>query len=300
MFYRYILVICLVLSNIDLHAQSRYRFHTLSMEDGLTSDIVYSICKDKFGYVWMATQNGLNRYDGHSIKQYFSHKTDSFSIPGNIVYWIHKDVAGDLWFSFGNKGVATYNYAKDRFERFKPYDSIVRKNNYANKMWRMGNDQQGRIYFANGGSCLRYSLYTKQLEDLTPLFHGALDGHDIGMFVLQGKDVLWITSNNGLFRYDLKKNSIANFPFDEKKFGFGNANMDDVEFINDHQMVVAVVRTGFVLFDTRTNSFSFPPFPINPSQSKLFSQTGSVLKDANGRIWMANSRYGLLEYFPKT
>ena len=282
------------------NAQSRYRFYTLGMEQGLTSDIVWSICKDKFGYVWMATQNGLNRYDGHNIKQYFHNKQDSFSIPGNVVYWIHKDVEGGLWFSFGPRGVARYNYALNRFEKFTPYDSIVKRNNYNVKMWRLGNDQQGRIYFANGSSCFRYSLQTKKTEDLTPLFKGALAGHDIGMFVPQGNNALWITSNNGLFKLNLSDNSLLHYPFDAAKYGFGEHNMHDAEFVNDHLLLIAVSRTGFVFFDTRNNTFSMPPAPIDPSQSKLFSGTGGVLRDANGRIWLANSRYGLLEYLPQT
>jgi ligand-binding sensor domain-containing protein/putative methionine-R-sulfoxide reductase with GAF domain len=269
------------------------------MENGLTSDVVWSICKDKYNYVWMATQSGLNRYDGHHIKQYYHNAQDSFSIPGNVVYWIHKDIEGDLWLSFGSQGVAKYNYTKDRFERFQPFDSIRKHHNYVCRMWRMGNDQQGRIYFANGSSCFRYTLRTKKMEDLTPLFKGAIDGHSIGMFVPEGKDILWITTNNGLFRYDLVKNNIKHFPFDYKRLGFGDPNMHDAEFVNEHQLLVAVVRAGFVLFDTRTGIFSLPPAPIDPSYSKLFSETGGVLKDAKGRIWLANSRYGLLEYFPQ-
>lgn len=297
---RYYLIFLLLLHTSWSGAQSRYRFFKLGMEDGLTYDVVWSICKDKFNYIWMATQNGLNRYDGHSIKQYWSLREDSFSIPGNIVYWVHKDVEGGLWLSFGPRGVAKYNYAKDRFERFPPFDSILKKHNYLCRMWRLGNDQMGRIYFANGSSCFRYTLRTKKLEDLTPLFKGGIEGHSIGMFVPERKNVLWITTNNGLFRYDLLSNSMKHFPFDYKKFGFGDPNMHDAEFVNNHQMLVALVRTGFVLFDTRTGLFSLPPAPINPSHKKQFSETGGILKDRKGRIWLANSRYGLLEYFPQT
>jgi len=282
------------------NAQSRYRFHTLGVEQGLTSEVVWSICKDKFGYVWMATQNGLNRYDGHDIKQYFHNPKDSFSIPGNLVYWVHKDTEGGLWFSLGPKGVVRYNYTLDRFEKFKPYDSIVKKHNYNIKMWRICNDQQGRIYFANGSSCFRYSLQTKKMEDLTPLFKGALVGHDIGMFVPQGKNSLWITSNNGLFKLNLSDINLQHHPFDAEKYGFGEPNMHDAEFANDHLLLVALTRTGFVLFDTRTNQFTLPPAPIDPSQSKLFSTTVGILRDVKGRIWLANSRYGLLEYLPAT
>jgi ligand-binding sensor domain-containing protein len=293
-----ILVLCLA-GFFNAVAQSRYQFHTLGMEQGLSSEVVWSVCKDKYNYVWMATGNGLNRYDGHRIKQYLHDPADSFSIPGNRVYWVHKDVEGGLWAVCGI-AVSRYNYQKDRFERFTPYDSIVKTKSYGTKLWRMNNDNQGRLYFANGSSCFRYTLGTKKMEDLTPLFGNALKGHDIGMFVPEGNNILWITTNNGLFRYDLQQNSMRHFPFDAQKFGFGDANMHDLEFINDHQLLVAVMRAGFVLFDTRTGLFSLPPAPIDPSKSRLFSETGAVLKDKNGRIWLANSRYGLLEYFPKT
>src|SRR5215213_3968225 len=300
MLTRLFFVAFVVLLNTNIHAQSRYRFQILSTEQGLTSNAVRSICQDKFGYMWMATDNGLNRYDGHNIKQYFNNNTDSFSIPRNVVYWIHKDINGGLWFSFGDRGIARYNYARDRFEKFTPFDSLREKNNYPSQVWRMANDQQGLIYFANGSSCFRYSLFTQHIEDLTPLFNQGLIAKEIGTFIPQGNHTLWITTNNGLFRYDLQKNSIEHFSFDQEKFGFGDAEMHDAEFINDHQMLIALRRTGFVLFDVRTHSFTLPPPPIDPSESKLFSETTGVLRDAKRRIWLANSRYGMLEYFPES
>ncbi|HVF98044.1 MAG TPA: two-component regulator propeller domain-containing protein, partial [Flavisolibacter sp.] len=268
------------------------------MEQGLTSDFAWAVCKDKYNYVWIGTQNGVNRYDGHRIKQYFHNTKDSFSAPGNSVYWIHKDKEGELWFSFGWQGVARYNYAKDRFERFAPFDSIKKAHNYMAPSWRVNSDRQGRIYFACGGAVFRYTKSTGKMEDLTPLFNGDIEGYGVGMFIPQGDDLLWIVSGNGLFRYDLKKEQVRHIAFDKEAFGFGEQEMHDAEFINDHEMLVSVVRTGFVLFDTRTETFRMPPPPINPSDTKAFSETGGVLRDSKGRIWLANSRYGLLEYFP--
>ena len=280
-------------------AQSRYRFFTLGTEQGLTSDMVWSICKDKYGFMWIGTQKGLNRYDGQQIRTYLHEPSDSFSIPSNVVYWIHKDVEGELWFVFGDgQGLAKYNHQKDRFERFTPYDSIIKKNNYPVDLWRLANDQLGRIYFANGSTCLRYSLKSKTMEDLTPFFRGALEGHEIGMFIPQYQNFLWITSNNGLFRYNIANNEIKHFPFDAQKFGFGDPNMHDAEFVDDHRLLVGVSRSGFVFFDTRTLTYSLPPTPIDPTHNRLFSGTGGVLKSKQGRIWIANSKYGLLEYFP--
>ena len=300
MLLRFILVLYVLLHGLFTEAQSRYRFFTLGMEQGLTSDFAWSVCQDKYNYIWIGTQNGLNRYDGHRIKQYFHDPKDSFSIPGNSIYWMYKDADGELWFSLGHQGVSKYNFSKDRFEKFFPFDSIKKINNYMAPLWRIGNDAQGRIYFACGGAVFRYTKSTGTMEDLTPLFKGGIDGYGVGMFIPQGKDILWIVTGNGLFHFDLKKNFIRHIPFDKERMGFGTAEMHDGEFINDHEMLLSVTRGGFVLFDAKTEKFRMPPEPFNPTRSRKFSETGGVHKDSKGRIWIANSRYGLLEYLPAT
>jgi ligand-binding sensor domain-containing protein/putative methionine-R-sulfoxide reductase with GAF domain len=294
--FLYLCICACVLSN----AQSRYRFYTLGTEQGLTSDYAWSVCKDKYNQIWIGTNEGLNRYDGHVIKKYLHDRKDTFSIPGNTIYWIHKDNEGDVWFCFGWDGLARYNYAKDRFEKFLPFDSIKKKNRYSAPLWRINSDRQGRIYFACGGALFRYTKGLNKMEDLTPLFKGKIDGVGIGMIIPQDEKALWIATGNGLFKYDLVQNTIRQIPFDADKMGFGLPVMHDGEFINHHDMLISTVRTGFVLFDTRTEQFRMPPPPIDPTHSKLFSETGSVLKDSKGRIWLANTRYGLLEYLPAT
>src|SRR3712207_2510816 len=91
-------------------AQSRYYFSTLSMEQGLSSNFAWSVAQDKYGFMWIGTTHGLNRYDGHGIKQYFHNPKDSFSIPGNVIYWMFKDSDGDMWLACGHQGLARYNY----------------------------------------------------------------------------------------------------------------------------------------------------------------------------------------------
>ncbi|HEX5654307.1 MAG TPA: two-component regulator propeller domain-containing protein, partial [Chitinophagaceae bacterium] len=296
--YRFIIVGLMFITGIEGSTQSRYRFFTLGMEQGLSSDLIWTVCQDKYNYMWIGTENGLNRYDGHSIRQYFHNSADSFSIPGNSIYWMYKDKDGELWFSLGSRGTARYNYAKDRFERFTPFDSIRKKNNYPAPLWRMGEDQLHRIYFACGGACFRYTKASGKMEDLTPLFQGEIRNYGVAMFITQGKQLLWILTDNGLFRYDLVTEQMRKIPFDQDKLGFGSSSMHDGEFINEHEMLVSVRRGAFVLFDTRTETFRKPPPPFDPTHSKIYSETGGVLKDSKGRIWLANSPYGLIEYFP--
>ncbi|HYE56310.1 MAG TPA: histidine kinase [Chitinophagaceae bacterium] len=279
-------------------SQYRYRFFTLGMEQGLTSDYAWSVCQDKYNYIWIGTQNGLNRYDGHNIRQYLHDPKDSFSIPGNSIYWIHRDEQGDLWFSLGYRGVAKYDYSKDRFEKFRPLDSIKAQHNYPAPVWRMGNDAQGRLYFACGAAVFRYTPRTGSMEDLTPMFKGAIEGHGVAMFVRQGRDTLWIITGNGLFQYNTQKEEIRHMPFDKDRLGYGTAEMHDGEFFNDHEMLISVSKSGYVIFNTRTEQFRLPPYPGNPTHPKQLSATGAVMKDSRGRIWLGNTLGGLMEYHP--
>lgn len=282
-----------------VHSQSQHHFFTLGIEEGLTSPMTWSIGQDKYGFIWIATANGLNRYDGHSVKQYFNDPKDSTSLPGNVVYWIYTDRDGDMWFACGAKGVVKYNYTKDCFEKLPQYES-VKKSKYGSPVWRVGADEMGRIYLACGGACYRFSKETNKIEDLTPLFKGEIDDYGVAMFVPQGKNILWVLTDNGIFFYDLIKNNIQRVPFDKENLGYGLASMHDARFVNDEEMLITMERSGFVFFNTKTWKFRPAPSFLNPSTSKNFTESGTVVKDKKGRIWISNSTYGLIQYIPST
>jgi ligand-binding sensor domain-containing protein/putative methionine-R-sulfoxide reductase with GAF domain len=297
---RMLILLILLSTALDLKAQSHYHFFTLGSEQGLSGDFTWSMAQDKYGFIWIGTTNGLNRYDGHSIRQYFNDPKDSFSIPANTIYWIQEDADGDMWFALGAKGLVKYNYEKDRFEKIPAYETIRSRSKFSAPVWRIYTDLQKRIYFACGGALFRYEKNKEAIEDLTPLFNGGIENDGVAMIVPQGKEKLWILTDGGLFFYDMVKNNIRQVPFDKEKYGFGLAAMHDGEFVNDEEMIISMGRPGFVLFNTKTWQFSLPPAPFDPSVTKNYSSTGGILKDAKGRIWLANSIYGLVEYFPPT
>ena len=175
------------------------------MDQGLSNNFVWAIGQDKFGFIWIGTGNGLNRYDGHSIKQYVNNPKDSSSIPGNVIYWIFTDKDKDIWFACGRQGVVRYNYAKDRFEKLQPYEAMRRKAKHNAPVWRICSDLQGRIYLNCGGTLFRYTKETGLFEDLTPLFHGAIDNDGVAMVIPQSQYILWVLTDGGLFHYDLLK-----------------------------------------------------------------------------------------------
>ena len=62
-----------------------YNMETLSVADGLGSNNVYAVVQDSVGYMWFGTDNGLDRYDGKTIRHYTHHSDDDSSLASSVV-----------------------------------------------------------------------------------------------------------------------------------------------------------------------------------------------------------------------
>lgn len=91
-------------------------FTNYSINEGLSQSVVNCVFQDSKGYIWMGTQNGLNRFDGEKFEIYRFDQSDYSSISNNWIYAISEDSEGDLW--IGTKGgLHKYQRAEDNFVR---------------------------------------------------------------------------------------------------------------------------------------------------------------------------------------
>lgn len=97
-------------------ATSGYPFMRLEVADGLSSNSVNAIYKDREGFVWISTAFGLNRYDGYSFRVYRNVDEDSTSIPNSSVGRVIESGPGQLWVKTDN-GYVLFDKRKDRFIR---------------------------------------------------------------------------------------------------------------------------------------------------------------------------------------
>ena len=101
--------------NNDVHKQQKFRYITI--DNGLSHNRVNSICEDKYGYIWIATIYGINRYDGMRIRQYNHVLGDSLSLPSDVIYKVFNDSRGTLWIGTDD-GLCYYNESGDNFSPF--------------------------------------------------------------------------------------------------------------------------------------------------------------------------------------
>ena len=114
------LFILLILSTfISVFAFSQikeFKVNNLSTDDGLPTDNILYTFQDSYGFFWMASYEGLIRWDGYHYKRYFNSQHDSASLSGNIVYTILEDHKKRLWIGTID-GLNLFDREKDQFIR---------------------------------------------------------------------------------------------------------------------------------------------------------------------------------------
>ena len=102
-----------------LRAQlSDIHFENIGVEDGLSSSFVVSVAQDKFGFMWFATSNGLNRYDGHEFTTFWHDPEDTTTLSGDWIEKILVDHQGNLWVGTCC-GLDLFDYETESFSRFQ-------------------------------------------------------------------------------------------------------------------------------------------------------------------------------------
>ncbi|AYB31958.1 two-component regulator propeller domain-containing protein [Chryseolinea soli] len=108
-----------VLSTLYCHGQTISR---LDVQAGLSNSTVTSITKDKYGFIWIGTFDGLNRYDGYSFTKFRTRFEDTLSLPDNQVNALTGDSTGKIWIGT-RRGAAVMEPRSSTFSRIRFYDA---------------------------------------------------------------------------------------------------------------------------------------------------------------------------------
>ena len=99
-FYYILLITCLSLIRTNvatLEAQTDFRFQHVSEQFNLSSDAIYCITQDHEGFIWIGTEDGLNRFNGYEMVTFRHHPEVQGSISSNWVFTIYEDHHNHLW-----------------------------------------------------------------------------------------------------------------------------------------------------------------------------------------------------------
>ncbi len=264
------------------------RFEQITTQDGLSQSTVNDILQDSRGFLWFATEDGLNRYDGYEFRIYRNDPYDLFSISSNQISSIIEDKSGAIWVGTKGGGLNKLDREQDRFMRFihDTEDSKSISHNYINALFE---DEAGVILVGtqSGLNILNpetneFSVYSQMDENI------ALREARITTIFKDGNDFIWIgTEQQGLFRFDRLNGEIKRF----EKGGNGTSRISDnwiVTLYEDKQGIlwVGTQSGGLLRYDTEAQTFtSFTS--VNSSNSSISNNwVLSLFEDSRGTFWV--------------
>jgi len=188
-----------------LPAQQKVSFDQLSVPDGLSSNTVYEAIQDKYGFLWIGTEDGLNRYDGYKVDVFKHDPTDSLSMPANVVAGVFEDSKGILWIATTG-GLSERDPDTGNFRTYTPSEAANQRERF---MVQIYEDQQNRFWV---GSRFRglflFDREQKIFERMQVEDDGSVSapGGPVGAFLHTASGELFSgTTRDGLIRYNEQK-----------------------------------------------------------------------------------------------
>ena len=193
-----VLLLFLFLQPSGISAQD-IKFKKLHPEQNLSNGHVQAIFKDSDGYMWFGTINGLNRYDGVTLKVYLADENDSSTISSNSIFEIFNGPGGDLWLKDEEKVFNVYKKDKGIFVR--DLDKI--KNRFKLKSKEISKvfaDSKGRYWFLHPYEGL--TLYNQGKDASQFFFHhpsmeGSLSQNSVTDIQEDQNENFWLVYENG-------------------------------------------------------------------------------------------------------
>ena len=329
--YNYsIIVICSFLIG-SLFAQNTGSMQSITIPDGLSNTNVQSIYEDRFGYIWIMTMDGLNRYDGNKIKIYRNDPDDPNSLSANTTFCAEEDKDGYLW--IGGINVANrYDYATDSFKSFRLTSAAGNEN--GQRVISLFSDSEGRIWAGTMGGTIH--RFFKETQTFNLIYHSNnIDSKYAGevwcITQLKNGKILFSNQQQGIYQYDESSDKLTDFfldkDFSPKKIiriqedddgsiwfsGSNiiikyNPNFYSYEILKQFQILPQIYHLGFHKVSDDNYLFISEPFGLmryNPKTNKIVETIPTELApywfitDKFGIIWIA-AHGGVIKYDPQT
>ena len=267
-------------------ANSTNLIHILS-ENGLSQNTVHDILQDNEGFIWFATEDGLNKYDGYNFTVYKNSQEDKNSISDNFIWTIFEDRSGTLWIGTNSGGLCKFDRERERFISYKN-NSGDTNSLILNNVRTICEDGEGYIWVGTENGLDRFdkkkNVFIHYKHD--PNNVNSLSNNVVLAIFEDSDGDLWIGSDGGLDKFDKKNNRFFNYSFDPDNVNSLSNNVV-LSIYQDKQGYLWIgTLKGLTKFDKKSGKFF--RYIINNSEVNSFNSNriNSVIEDETGVLWI--------------
>ncbi len=320
------------------HAQENnaVRFQRYAVEDGLSQTTVRDLYQDAPGFVWLATQDGLDRFDGYEFRIYRNDPDKTNTLGDNHIIAIEPANADGFWVGTQSGGLALYNRSNDDFKRFQAGGKFGDLAD--NSISTMKRDRKNRFWVATNAGTLQWfdekqmtfqnvasinSDSVGRVKAMMDYRQGLLIGARNGIYFLadehsepevwpknkplaleaevltrslDGKEI-WIgTLEDGLYRYSATGELIQHI---KRSDGLADNNVRDLKFDRNGRLWIATFD-GLSRIDGPAAAIKTWRYNQGLGGSLASSRIQSLMEDRDGLMWIGTWLNGVSLFIPRT
>lgn len=256
-------------------------FERFYSSNGLTDDRIRSIYQDSKGFLWVGTMNGLAEYDGYTFKKFYKKKQIN-SISGNWVTSICEDVSHNLW--IGTKeGLNKFDKSSEIFTSIKTPLSNSISSNIINCIQF---DDLGKLWIGTPKGLVKYDTLRKSFK----LINKYPFDTKIEKIAKSHGDYIWITTHDGVIRYNVKTDAYKLYSIQVRTNPFGDRFWSLLEDNEDLYIATGgdgLIRLNFDRAKNDYNGFDYLNTFKSSKEGLVNSEIFDICKSATGDFWLA-------------
>lgn len=274
-------IIALVVPLMFSAASADFWFRRFSVENGLSSNSVRAIVQDKYGFLWFGSDDGLNRYDGITMKQYKLNPQGANEYISSLY-----DTSDKIWVGI-DEGVYTYDYET---ETFTPFDIVTsRQVGIKTTVSHITEDKDGNLWFSTvGQGIFKYNVAKQYLEQYE--FRGA--NGSMASVLVDSENQIWAVTNWGtptISKLNKAENTFEPFCITYETDA-GNSNSLVMLEDSEHALWLGTWESGLQKIDRHTGK---AVIYLHPSAGKGSTHIHSLMEYAPHEL-LIGSDDGLL------
>ena len=263
-------------------------FDHLTEKDGLSNENVTDMLRDKDGFLWVATNFGLNRYDGQRFEIFKHNRKDSTSILNNAISAICEDSKGNIW-GTTEDGIFCYQKATGRFRNYRSQDKSLYP-----KLNDILIDKRGNIWAAGEYGFVKldpvsgvFKYYKHHVENTCSISYFRIGTN--GLALDPGGKGIWIGTAVGINFFDFENEDFTNF-----------RNNSDSTVFNAHRINVLYMGHKGILW--MLNESTSEIIGINTLNRKVIHRInisnyiknpyqGNIFETSIGELWYSSKYF---------